>query len=499
MNLLIDDWIPVQQTGNFRYIGLKRLLCREEDWQLSLPRDDMELAALQLIVCLAQVVFMPDNEKFLREAWGSPMRDEIYDKDVQLYLEWFDLLHEKYPFMQDASVLPGPRKSNWSSPQKLFVGLPEQTSSSPTSNAFFNTTNEILKVPLSEAAIALFQQATNGFSLGGATFSVGLKGSMPLTTLIMGQSLRKSIWQNVLCRTFLQENAPQLQNADIQEPVWVVAAHSKQRQETSVNIGLMRGLFWQPAKVKLEIDQSHNVTGFFKTPGTCKIKGCWQHPHTPFDLSKLNSTNEKDNPYLSARNDLPLWEQMLSFFYSQSEIAPTEQEGVSHALVVKQFRRVWIGATLSLAVGGYVKGKSAESLAGRRHEIFSTSSGWEKQTASIKSLISTGINAFKALNGAVNQFGTIAIERRKERRKETKFKAHLKAKSKASFYKNSEPIVHSIMRQVKYDDLEYCKMLFANLAKSVFDQIVFPYEHDPVMLSAAAESRASLQRSLKRI
>jgi CRISPR-associated endonuclease/helicase Cas3 len=499
MNLLIDDWIPVLKAGEFRHISLKRLLCREEDWQLSLPRDDMELAALQLVICLVQVVFMPDNDKSLWEAWQTPMKEDAYDRGIQPYLEWFDLLHEKYPFMQDASVVPDSRKKNWSSPQKLFVGLPERTSTSPSSNAFFNMTDEILKVSLPEAVIALYQQATNGFSLGGATFSVGLKGSMPITTLVTGSSLRKSVWQNVLCRTFLSENAPQILSADTQEPVWVVSPNSKYSQESSVNIGLLRGLFWQPAKVKFEVDKSLNVMGFFKTPGTCKIKGCWQHPHTPFDLSKLNSTNAKDNPYLSARSDLPLWEQLLSFFYSQSEIAPTEQEGVSHALVVKQFRQVWFDAPLDLAVGGYVKGKSAESLAGRRHEIFSMSSGWDKQTAAIKKLISIGISAFKALNGAVNKFGFIAIERRTVKGKEAKFKAGLKAKSKATFYKNSEPIVHSIMRQVKYQDLGYCKQQFADLAKSVFDQIVRPYEHDPVMLGAIVESRASLQKSLNSI
>ncbi|MBU0675193.1 MAG: type I-E CRISPR-associated protein Cse1/CasA [Proteobacteria bacterium] len=499
MNLLVDDWIPVQKEGDFQHISLKRLLCRDEDWQISLPRDDMELAALQLIVCLVQVVFMPDDEEGLLEAWEDPMNKDFYDKAIQPYLEWFDLLHEQYPFMQCAEVVPHPRGNNWSSLQKMFVGLPEQTSSSPSSNAFFNETNEITKVSLPEAAISLFQQATNGFSLGGATFSVGLKGSMPITTLVMGDSLRQSIWHNVLSHKFLKKNAPQLLSADTQEPTWVIAPNAKHAQETTGNIGLLRGMFWQPAKMKLEINQSNVVTGFHKIPGTCKVKGCWQHPHTPFDLSKLNSSNEKDNPYLSARNDLPLWEQMLNFFYSQSEIAPTNQEGVSHALVVKQFREVWIGVALKLAVGGYVKGKSAESLAGRRHEVFSLSTGWEEKTAEIMALISLGTSAFKAMNNAVSQFGFIAIERRKTRGKEARFKSGLKKKSKASFYKNSEPLIHSIMRQIKIEDYEYCKKLFSNLARETFDQTVRPYEHDPVMFEGISLSRASLQASLKNL
>lgn len=35
-NLLTENWIPVQQQGKFETISLKRLLCKDEDWQICL-------------------------------------------------------------------------------------------------------------------------------------------------------------------------------------------------------------------------------------------------------------------------------------------------------------------------------------------------------------------------------------------------------------------------------------------------------------------------------
>ena len=250
------------------------------------------------------------------------------------------------------------------------------------------------------------------------------------------------------------------------------------------------------AKVKLEISGDQLATGFFKETGLCKIKGFWLHPHTPFDLSKLNSTNEKDKPYLSAKNDLPLWEQMLSFFYSQKEISPTEQEGASQALVVQQFRKVWLGQPLRLAVGGYVKGKTTESLAGRRHEIFSLASGWENQAPEMIALVKFGVKAFEALDDALSLFGFLAIEHGEKRRKEANLKKVLRKKGKSIYFKNSEPVMHTILREVRVSDLDYYKKEFANLARGVFEQVIHPYEHDPKLLKAIVRSRVALNKNL---
>ena len=501
MNLLIDNWMPVSLTNESQRISLKQLLCgkQDQDWQIAALRDDMDLAALQLMVSLVQVVLMPEDAKALEKHWFEPMSEADYEQAIQPFINWFDLLHPETPFMQTASVTPEKGNKNWASLQKLFVGLPEKTSTSQSSNGFFNTPDEIQAIHLGDAAIALFQQATNGFSLGGAAFSVGLKGSMPLTTLVLSDNLRKSIWTNVLSRAFLMENAPELLNAKVQQPTWVIAPHSS-RQEQAPHIGLLRGLFWQPAKIKLEV-KNGLATGFFKNTGLCSVAGFWQHPHTPINMLRLHTGNAKEKPFLSARNDLPLWGQMLSFFYTQKQlkIVEAQQEGTSCALVVQQYQdsNTWGRYDIKLAVGGYVKGGSAESLAGRKHETYSLATDWENKSADILHLINIGLDIYYKLNEAMNEFARIAIDKGKLKAKESGFKKAVKGKAKQAYLDNSESVMHSILRKLVWDDIASYQKQFADLAQTVFEQIMATYEHEPKMLEAIIESRALLNNKLK--
>jgi CRISPR system Cascade subunit CasA len=502
MNLLIDKWIPVSLNGEPQRISLKQLLCdkQEQDWHIAVLRDDMDLAALQLLVCLVQVVLMPEDAKALKKHWSEPMSEADYEQAIQPFIDWFDLLHPDMPFMQTASVTPEKANKNWASLQKLFVGLPEKTSTSASSNGFFNTPDEIQAIHLGDAAIALFQQATNGFSLGGAAFSVGLKGSMPLTTLVLSENLRKTIWTNVLSKAFLAEKAPKLLNAEIQQPTWVIAPHTS-KQENALHIGLLRGLFWQPAKIKLDVKNAL-ATGFFKNTGMCSVPGFWQHPHTPIDMLRLHTGNAKEKPFLSARNDLPLWGQMLSFFYTQSQVklVDTQQEGTSCALVVQQYQdnSTWRGHDIKIAIGGYVKGGSAESLAGRKHETYSLSTNWENKSAEMLHLINIGLEVYKKLNAAMNKFALIAIDKGTLKAKESGFKKAVKSKAKLAYFNNSESLMHSILRKLVWDDIASYQKQFADLARVVFEQIMAPYEHEPKMLHAIIESRAMLNNMLNK-
>ena len=77
MNLLEDPWIPVRAddgAGAFQLLTYRQLLCGSTgDWQISLPRDDLELACLQLLVCMTQVMFLPENDAALRKHMAEPL------------------------------------------------------------------------------------------------------------------------------------------------------------------------------------------------------------------------------------------------------------------------------------------------------------------------------------------------------------------------------------------------------------------------------------------
>lgn len=504
-NLLTEDWIPVQKQGQLETISLKRLLCNDEDWQICLSRDDMEMAALQLIVCIVQVVFMPDDEDDLLDTYSKPMNEVDYEKGILPFMEWFDLLHPKYPFMQCADVKTKDVKSkdqipkNWTSFQKLFIGLPEITSNSPSSKAFFNTVYEIDNAFYGEIAIAIFQQATNGFSLGGSQFAVGLKGSMPSTTLIQEKNLRKSIWVNVINKDYLNQKTSLLDGNKNNDPSWVVLpSFDKSSPENAQNIGLLRGLFWQPAKIKLFIDENRKLSGFLTEPGMSYFEGFWKHPHTPIDEITFKENNSSKKPFLSLRRDYPVWTEMLSYFYTKNP----GQGGASRALVVSHYEQtIGRGKSINLVVGGYVKGGSQESIAARKHELYGISSGWENQIAEINLLISYGLDAQKALDYAIYSFGKelneIRIIRNKEQ--ESNLIKKLKEQTKKNYFAGSEPVFHSIMRRLDVSDISKYKNCFVQLAMGTFETIFSPYEHDPKLLKAVVAGRRTLTRNLAKI
>lgn len=450
---------------------------------------------------------MPADKKSLSRCWFRPMSEQDYLMGIEPYLDWFDLKHPETPFMQSAHVVPEKGDKNWASLQKLFMGLPEKTSSSPTSSAFFDTPDEITFLEPGDAAIALFQQATNGFSLGGVGYSVGLKGSMPLTTLIVSDNLRKSVWCNVLSHDFLEAHTNIL-DARIAEPTWIKPPHSVVSNECAHHIGLVRGLFWQPAKVKLQW-QNGGVTGFYKEAGTCTVDGFWLHPHTPIDLMRLHGNDPKEKPYLSARSDQPLWGQLLSFFYTDAQIkaVAVQQQAASCALVVQQFREVW-RTGIKLAVGGYIKGASAESLAGRKHELYSLSTDWQDKSVDLNYLIRLGVGAHRRLAIALEEFADLAntiLEdrhnglKKQPKGKEPHFRKNLKLKAKQLYFNNSEAIIHSILKELDDKDFVACQAAFTNLARVIFDQVVSPYEHDEKMLGPVLTSRNYLNNMLNKL
>lgn len=201
MNLLKEPWIPVREGNDAapRLITYRQLLCEDGDVTLALSRDDMEMACLQLLISLTQVIFTPSKEGELFQHIDAQLSEDEYQNGVAPLLEWFDLAHKKWPFMQ----VRGVEAKDTTAIQKLF-GLPEGDGS----HTFFNDGQEIRTIGLPAAAIALFNQASCSPNFGGG-FKGGLRG-VQFTTLVRRDTLsrgdnapvagrlRRLLWWNVL-------------------------------------------------------------------------------------------------------------------------------------------------------------------------------------------------------------------------------------------------------------------------------------------------------------
>jgi len=484
MNLLADAWIPIFHEGQAGKITYYDLLCREEDWQLSLPRDDMEFAALQLLVCLTQIIFIPEDADALRAAEASPMSQDEFNAGINPYQDMFDLCHPSQPFMQTRGV-----KSTAPTPiQKLFAGLPEGNN-----HALFNNTGEVSKACPSCTAIALFNQANNCPNLGGG-FKEGLRQGSPITTLISGPSLRRTIWRNILDRMILQEM--KITNAALDKPVWVDVLTSKQTISAG-EIGVFRGLFWQAARVELtppDVNATQceecggetemTYSGFKKEKFDFKVDGLWPHPHSPRYWK--TSEGERSERFLSFTPAAPVWTQLSEMLIRKEE----KREGNTPALVLTHFPEVFGDQEpLHLLVGGYRNKQS--SIIDRRHELISLSEGWHQNKTQLGVLVDRAVAIKTALRSKISGFGkALGVK-------------GLETKAEDRFYQETEASIRGLLRQMDFQQfreaLEKMTTQLCRLAQSILEEISRPYVSSTHGVKAYSITRRTLSTALNKI
>jgi len=473
MNLLKDNWIPIQKNNKVQLIKLKSLLCQDADWQLCLNRDDMELAALQLLVCIVQVIFIPEENRQLIQRWKEPLTDKEYETAIQPFIDWFDLLHPNFPFMQTRGV----NATHITPIQKLFIGLPEGNN-----HAFFNRADEYRQASLANAAILIFNQAINSPSFGGG-FKGSLRGGAPISTLITDDTLRQTIWCNILTKKYAESLFPSIRR---DMPVWVSPIQPKQNLFTA-DLGFIRGLFWQPAHIELICNAEGTVIGFYKErfPFTIQDELAirWPHPHGVKKWAIKKGIREEK--FLSFTTEAPAWTS-LAFLLVEKQ---GDKMGNSPAPVLNQYRKVFRGRPLHLAVGGY-RNKQALILE-RRHELFSFKKGWPDGIQHIQHFVDFALECktilHKKMYGLNKNLGTKGLDN----------------KSEVMFYKRTETPIHKILKEMDWqtasNEIRETISELTKITKEIFETLVMPYDHDPKMVKIIIKSRAALLSDLKKL
>jgi len=483
MNLLVNDWIPVTHQGRFRHISLKDLLCKDEDWQISLSRDDMELAALQLVICLVQVVFMPHDSKELRRRMEKPLTEEEYEKGIDKFPDMFVLDHPEHPFMQTRGV----EAKEITSMQKLFIGLPEGNN-----HAFFNETGEVIRVCPSCTAIAIFNQAINCPSFGGG-FKGTLRGAAPITTFAYGKTLRETIWLNILDETWVEQILPELEQRQ-EKPVWVDPIQ-KDTTVYSHKIGLLRGLLWQPAHIEINwaveekaCDACGEISlilasGFNKEKFSYELKGIWPHPHGP--RSWKIEKGERKERYASFRSMSPAWTQLNEFLIFHE----SEDSGQVPAAVISRFRDSFTQNNLSLIVGGY-RTKQASVLQ-RRHDLVSLAAGWAGNLSTVEKFIRLALEFKEHIRKKMYGFGKkVGV-------------SGLAGKAEHLFYQRSEDMIHDRLRKMNWREttaeLGIMYEELKTVCEAVFEETTASYQNDPKMIRALVISRKTLAGGINKL
>ena len=498
MNLLEAHWIPVRERGGsgvFRLLTYEELLCGDGRWQVSMPRDDLELACIQLLVCMTQVMFLPDDVGRLRERHATPLSPEDLADGIAPFRDWFHLDHPTQPFMQSRGV-----KAVEVTPiQKLLIGLPEGNN-----HAFFNEVGEGLCGSGAIAAIALFNQASNCPSFGGG-FKAGLRGGSPVTTLVAGGDLRETLWRNVLPRdrigTFLSSWQPG-DPADV--PTWVRPIKDGETIQAQ-DIGLVRGLFWQPAKVELT-DSESGTCDMLGTSGSCyrgikkekfnfSVAGLWPHPHGARVLSE-----KKDWKFVSFTTTAPAWNWLSELVVPRRVVGGDAKEGCIPAPAIAQAGMVAPrdAGRLHLLVGGYRTNQA--SVIERRHELFSLAAGWDREDAgNLKALVDLAKQSKDVLRGKL----FFASKGNKDKGVKG-IGASIQDVGEKLFYAHTEAlIIDTISAARTWDEFLSAREAFASqladTCRRIFRELTDPYAMKPELIPAIAWAWRGLNSDLSKL
>ncbi len=506
MNLLTDQWIPVRplEGGTAGKIELRDLLCREGKRELWLPRDDMELAALQLLICITQTLITPKKTEELRKYIAKPLPEADYQTAIQPYSDWFQLDHPKFPFMQVLGIAA----KDQTPMDKFLAGL-----TGATNCCFVNEADLAAHLCPSCTTIALFNQATCTPGFGGG-FKDPLRGGTPITTLSQGLNLRQTVWLNILSENEIIRSIPWHDATKQQKPTWIDPIKSASIPVQSV--GFVRGLFWQPAHIELSSPESADglcsccgirsgrlYTNFNKEKfSSYSIIGTWPHPHSARILD-LTKTGDIKQWFASFTTSAPAWTQ-LNRFVEQS--TPHKSiKGYEPATVILQTRSLYgqQSQKLHLTVGGYRRSKA--SIVGRCHEVFTLNQGWNQHPNLIGPLVLLGLGYRDALTGALYLFCN-GLKDKKTRNVIAKglggkFKLHKKAE--AQFYRRSEPTIESTLARIDFaaPELELANMRKAlkRIVADLFEESVRPYLQDPELIRTLAVAKKILRNHLNNL
>ena len=503
MNLLKSAWIPVRADGGvgpFRLLRYEELLCSDQHWTISLPRDDLELAAIQLLVCMTQILLLPLDDRTLRASITKPLKSEQFADQIAPFQEWFDLDHPTQPFMQTRNV----QAKDATPIQKLLIGLPEGNN-----HAFFNDVGEVKRLGATVAAIALFNQASNCPSFGGG-FKGSLRGGAPVTTLVAGRDLRETVWRNVLTSPRVQERLPDYEpdfSRDV--PTWVKPIR-KEETIPALQIGLARGLLWQPAHVELIHTDEETVcdllgglpgpvySGFRKEKFNFSVTGVWPHPHGALMETKQKDKNDPkkfivEKKFVSFTTTAPAWTLLSAFVVPRSLDSPDTKEGCTPAGPVTQATDMGI-RQLHLIVGGYHTKQA--SVIERRHEVIGLANGWQDDKDRLKQLVDLGKAAKKALRGKLY----FAAQGSKDKGMKG-IGAAIHEMGEQWYYARTESLFHEVFnnertfKEWKEVKAEFLEKLTA-ICKSIFQELTDPYAHKPELIPMIAWMRRSLDKEL---
>lgn len=201
LDLTVDRWLPVRLRDDSRIViapwELTRDLAANPAVEIDTTRKPWNGGLTEFLIALFQTALFPEDARVWRGFWENPPEPAYLEKELKKLGDWFRLEGES-PFMQDRTLLADVDKVDvYRKPiQKLLVDGVSEEKEKHHSDLFVRSgAISALCAPCAAAALWDLQAHAPQGSRG---YYTSLRGGGPVSTLIAGDTLWKTVWANVV-------------------------------------------------------------------------------------------------------------------------------------------------------------------------------------------------------------------------------------------------------------------------------------------------------------
>lgn len=356
MNLLEQAWLPVRRAdGTPDWIAPHQLTeAHNPPVVLGAVRPDFNGALIQFLIGLVQTAWIKSGEDWSRgQMLLEPPAPEVLREMFAPLREAFELAGEGSRFMQDFTLGPDDKPAE-NDVGALLIEAPGEKALKQNTDHFVKRGGVGALCPCCVAA-AVFTLQVNAPS-GGAGHRTSLRGSGPLTTLVVSNAVqqeapRRDLWRMIACNVLPEDAFNAHGNVDHDELYrifpWLKAQSATQKDGGETQPDSVHPLqrYWaMPRRIRLDFARTTSgicdvcarssdqlVSHYFTKNYGLNYKGPWRHPLSPYYRAKAT------DPYL------PMHPQPggLGYRYWLGWVLGSAQQGkqVAQAQVVEEFLR----------------------------------------------------------------------------------------------------------------------------------------------------------------
>lgn len=357
-NLAQDAWLPVKrENGAHELIAPWQLTeANNPIIKLDAPRPDFNGALMQFLIGLLQTAATPKTHDQWLDWLEEPPAPETLKAQLSEYAEAFELKSEQGSFMQDFDLLPD---SSFNNVAELLIESPGGNTVKENKDHFIKR-GQVEKSCLSCTATALLTLQTNAPS-GGQGHRTSLRGGGPLSTLVVldeHSDLWRNLWLNILDQQQLSSLTGDQDKTALSDIFpWLAKTRTSEKdfgkETTPLDIHPLQMYWGMPRRIRVQwkseqeghcdicnVHSEKLVTQYQTKNYGINYTGAWQHPLSPYALSKKGDL-------------LPLHAQPGGMGYQHWLGLIEDNENQFSALVVKRYRSLDWDEQLRLHVFGY--------------------------------------------------------------------------------------------------------------------------------------------------